>query len=331
MTGIDPRPADAPAQQPVRSRRDLALVVPSDEQLLQMRVDARSQGKLPQLQRLVAAWQSVGEKCKLAFEELTRLAVHRLQVERDLGEHLAQTVKRGGDRPNSPRGSLLRQSGLPDDITWQQSSLYQKLAAIPAEVFQAYLDEAARRHIVPSSRGARTFARTRASANAAARRRSRRAAGGQVRLPAEVLDRIAAGMRPDVVVGRVDLPAKERFPAGDRRALERLCGAVFVALCPDAAEWLPEIARRWRDGRISRAIVVLPGTIAWASWFAHAIADEAWTLCFVSTSKEGPGALLADIGGSPAFLASLDGIGVTFVPSPAAYQRPTSAPPPNAR
>lgn len=100
--GMLPDRPSRPAPKP-----ELSLVVPDAAHLLQLRERAREAEELPGLRKLVAAWQAAAEKCDLAFEELTRLAVYRLEVERDLGAHLAQTVHRGGHRAKSPRGALL--------------------------------------------------------------------------------------------------------------------------------------------------------------------------------------------------------------------------------
>ena len=59
------------------------LVVPADEQLRLVRLDAKSAGTLQGLRQMVAAWEAVAEKCALAFHELVRLAVFRLEVERE--------------------------------------------------------------------------------------------------------------------------------------------------------------------------------------------------------------------------------------------------------
>ena len=137
---------------------DGGLVVPTNEEFSVMRAEAKAAGKLKDLRKLAAAWQAVAEKCDLAFEELFRLAVFRLEVERDLGMQLAQTIRRGGDRTNYPRGSL-----LPDGVTWKQSAGYQNLAAIPEDVFRAYVERSRGAERTPSSRGARAFAGARSA------------------------------------------------------------------------------------------------------------------------------------------------------------------------
>lgn len=68
-------------------------------------------------------------------EEARELARLRLRIERRLGEVLAETVRRGSPK-NSRGGSS---SPLPEGITWNQSSRWQKLAAIDEAEFESYL------------------------------------------------------------------------------------------------------------------------------------------------------------------------------------------------
>src|SRR5688572_17289359 len=97
--GLPPALAHASFAPLVKLPRDAApLIVPPDEHLRLVRLDAKSAGNLKGLRQMVAAWEAVAEKCDLAFEEMARLAVFRLEVERDLGAELAQTVRHGGDR-----------------------------------------------------------------------------------------------------------------------------------------------------------------------------------------------------------------------------------------
>ena len=110
---------------------------------------------LRQLEARLAALEAMAKKFDLAFEEILRLAVFRPRTERALGAHLAQTVKRGGDRPKFPRGTLPH--GLPDWVDKKRSSAFQKLAAIPDAVFESYLLEAGSLRRVPSELGARRF------------------------------------------------------------------------------------------------------------------------------------------------------------------------------
>jgi hypothetical protein len=124
-----------------------ALVVPSPQQFEIARVEAREAGRSQDLHRMVSAMQAAAAKCDLAYEEMVRLAVYRLEVERDLGAHLAQTVVRGRPTKRCPGGTISA-SGLPEGISKKQSVAYQRLAAIRRRVLhgpQAGRDPAQKR------------------------------------------------------------------------------------------------------------------------------------------------------------------------------------------
>jgi hypothetical protein len=299
----------------VPARAEMALSIPSNERFLQLRAEAKQNGKLKDLQKLVAAWLAVGEKCNLVFEEMTRLAIYRLEVERDLGAHLAQTVHRGGDRPNSPRRSLLREGGLPDDITWNQSAAYQKLAAIPEDVFRAYLEAAHAKHAVPSSAGARVFAappkRSLASQTRQVGRRTSSTRPGA--LPQAVVECVERIMTPDVVVGDAALRAKQRVSIDAKDAIERLRGEVFIAQCTDPERWLVAIDQARREARVTRAVIALPAT-TWAEWFRHLEHGE-WLICFLRDVRDeaGNGIVMAHIGERPSvFRLAFRSLGVVL-------------------
>src|SRR5436190_14341137 len=120
--------------------RDHRLDVPPDEQLQLVRVAAKSAGNLRGLRQMVAAWEAVAEKCDLAFEEMVRLAVFRLEVERDLGAELAQTVSQGRPKKRSPEVTFSSSHELPDGVTKQQAAKYRALAAVPEAAFGAYVE-----------------------------------------------------------------------------------------------------------------------------------------------------------------------------------------------
>ncbi|MBL9076037.1 MAG: hypothetical protein JNL08_00955 [Planctomycetes bacterium] len=290
MTASDEVGGGAEPEPQLPARPELSL--PSNERFLLQRTEAKRNGTLADLQKLVAAWQAVAAKCDMAFEELTRLAIYRLEVERDLGAYLAQEVQHGGDRSRYARRTL-----LPDDITKNQSSAYQKPAAVPEDVFRAYLDAVREKHVLPSSRGARAFAKPNATpSSSAATRRDRRArSAGGVPVPPPVLDVVISLMTPDVVVGHVKLAAKKRIAIDSKRVLEQLRGDVFIAQCRAPECWLPSLERLRREARIRRAIIVL-GADTGAAWFAEFERGE-WTLCFVrDPDREGNGILLAHLG-----------------------------------
>lgn len=306
LPDLPPRPAPKP---------ELSLVVPDAAHLLQLRERAREAEELPGLRKLVAAWQAAAEKCDLAFEELTRLAVYRLEVERDLGAHLAQTVHRGGHRAKSPRGSLLRGGCLPGDVTKKQSRLYQNLAKVPEPVFRAYLDNAFKNGETPTSAGARAFARAQAASGTTSRPRGgrrRRATAASV-LPANVLACVERVMMPDCIVGDADLPAKLRLASTTAPDAAELRGDVFLARCDDPARWLRELARRRACAQIKRAIVVLPAA-PWAEWFGQFESGD-WLLCFLRDVRgaDGYGVVLAHIGERPsAFRLAFGSLGIVL-------------------
>jgi len=281
----------------VPGRPELALV-PSSEHLLRLRGEAKQNGTLTNLRQMVAAWQAVAEKCNLAFEEMTRLAIYRLEVERDLGAHLTQQVQHGGDRSRYARRTL-----LPDDITKNQCSAYKRLAAIPEDVFRAYLADAHGKDRVPSSRGARAFAasagqKTPATKTPKKKKRGRSAAQ-EAAIPAEVLECLAGFMTLDVIVGDADVPSKKRVAADSKVAIEQLRGDVLVAQCPDPARWLGAIEQARRETRVSRAIVVLPAATLpeWIVGMEHGD----WLLCCLRNVRDSSGhaVMLAHIGERP--------------------------------
>ena len=270
-------------------RSEFSLVIPTNEQFLQLRAEAKQAGKLPNLRQMVAAWQDVADRCHLAFEELTRIAVFKLEVERELGAHLAQTVHRGGSRSKYSRSTL-----LPDDLTRNQSSAYQALAAIPEATFRAYLQGAHRDEEVPSSRGARAFAAaTRSRGQQSVRRTT--AAGHSV-ISEAVLDAMTRIMTPDVVVGCKRLKAKWHFHPDASNVLDMLTGDVFVAQCPQPQLWLPAIERLRKTARVYQAVVVLPAEV-WTDWFAAMEVGD-WLCCFLKGARgsDGNGVMLAHVG-----------------------------------
>lgn len=261
-----------------------AIVVPAHAELALLLSQAKAAGTLKDLRQTIAAWQAVAEKCDLVFEEFVRLAVFRLQVERELGAHLSQTVQRGGDRSKCPRATL-----LPEGVSKKQSSTYQKLAAIPEDVFRAYVEKSREVRKVPSSAGARRFAsptKTRAPA------RSRNRDGTVSGVPDVVVDACVRCLGEiAVLVGKAEVKAAACVKGlSDLSKVAR--GAILVATSTDPAESLRCIARLREKGRIGEAIVVLPQHIN-ASWLTSLNCGP-WSLCL---PFEGGTPLVAHIGG----------------------------------
>lgn len=315
MGSAEPEPERRSETPAVPIRPGMGLSIPSSERFLELRAGAKENGTLKDLRQMVAAWQAVAEKCNLAFEEMTRLAIYRLEVERDLGVHLAQNVRWGGDRARLPEGTLLRDGGLPEDITKKQCWAYQQLAAVPEDVFRAYLDAAHTRHVVPSAAGARAFAappKTPAR-NSAKNRTAKRAVHGGAAVPAPVIECVERIMTPDVVVGEVAMPAKQRVDVSSPDALQRLHGDVFVAQCPDPERFLVALEQARRNASVRRAVVILPAT-PWAQWFGR-LEHGDWLLCFLRAVRdaEGNGLLLAHIGERPSvFRLAFRSLGVVL-------------------
>lgn len=288
---------------PLQQQASGDLVLPSSEEFALIRMRAREAGTLKDLRQMVAAWQAVAEKCHLAFEEMMRLAVFRLEVERDLGVHLSQTVKRGGFRSNLPSGSL-----LPDGVSWKQSAAYQKLAAIPEDVFRSYIEKAGAGQTPPSSAGARRFASPK---KPHAPRRAKAQAGEPLNLPPAVLDAISRVMTPDVVVGNVKIQAKRFVSPNSKDTLGQLEGDVLVAECLDPAAWLPNLIRLRNKARIREAITIARADV-WADWFGL-VTEGSASCCFLRGVQDGRGTgwvVLHHGAGAAAFRVAMASVGV---------------------
>ncbi len=265
---------------------DSGIIVPSSEQFALMRAEAKAAGKLKDLRKLAAAWQAVAEKCDLAFEELFRLAVFRLEVERDLGMQLAQTIRRGGDRTNYPRGSL-----LPDGVTWKQSAGYQNLAAIPEDVFRAYVERSRGAERTPSSRGARAFAGAR-SAKTHRAPRPKKAPASDVVLSPKLLEACVRCLGDiDVMVGKVKAKAAVCF-AELGELTKTAQGKWLVVGAADPTGSVRRVVELRESGRIEEAIVALPRDIDAAWW--SSLSTGQWSIC-VPSERGSP--IVAHIGG----------------------------------
>lgn len=282
-----------------------ALTVPTNQQFALMLAQAKASGTLQDLRQTVAALQAVAEKCNLVFEEMVRLAVFRLQVERDLGAQLAQTVVVGRPRKRCPEGTVSG-SSLPDGLSKKQSAAYQKLAAIPDDVYRAYLDKSRRERTVPSSAGARRFASPQPPARPRPARRWRSA---PPTLSAAALDAISRVMTPDVVVGDAGIAARRRLRVDEPRLLDALRGDVLVADCPDPAALLPALLRLHARGRFRQVIVAVPAEV-WADWFAVLEATGV-SCCFLrGESGDGIGRAVLHLGaGAAGFRIAMTSVG----------------------
>ena len=269
---------------------DGGIIVPSSEQFALLRAEAKAAGKLKDIRKLAAAWQAVAEKCDLAFEELFRLAVFRLEVERDLGAQLAQTVSLGRPKKWSPRGTI-SESGLPEGVSKKQSAAYQQLAAIPQDQFRDYVEAAREDRRTPSLRGARAYASARGQKT---RRVSRpkKAPAGLVVISQKLIDscvRCLGGI--DMLVGQAKVKAAATFAdLGDLTRTPR--GKLLVLGASDPTEVLRRVVELRGNGRIEEAMVVLPRDLD-ADWWTS-LSTGRWSIC-VPSERGSP--IVAHIGG----------------------------------
>ena len=130
------------------------IVIPSQGQLTLLREQARAEGKLHDLREQLAALFAVGERFGIVQAELVRLAVARLEVERDIGGQLSVEVRQGRPRKRSPRVTF-SSATLPAGISKQQAMRFRELARVPESLFQDYLRAVAADGRLPTSTGAR--------------------------------------------------------------------------------------------------------------------------------------------------------------------------------
>jgi hypothetical protein len=290
-----------------------ALTIPPSAQLALMRETAKRDGTLKDLHKALTALEAVAAKCTVAHEELVRLAVTRLEVERDLGAQLAQTVRQGRPSRKVARGDLSSGLQLPHGISKHQARAYRALALIPEEQFLAYLASAQQKQRVPSAAGARRFVAPKGPKVRRTKSNKRPHQKDALELPAAVYDAISRIITPDVCVGPAKLAAKDNFAAEANDALDRLRGDVVVLDCPDPATWLAELRRRRSRGQVQQAIAVLPAEV-WTEWFRD-LREAEWSLCFVTGAQTSAdaGILVAHLGArASAFRIALANIGVVM-------------------
>jgi hypothetical protein len=283
------------------------LVVPSDRQLAVMREQAKRDGTLHDLRQALAACKDVAAKCRGAHEQHVRLGLCLLEVERDLGVLLTQTVSRGRPKKRSHDATFSKSHELPSDITKQQALRYRALAAIPEEAFRAYLAHAASANSVPSAAGAKRFG---VPAEPKPRPAKREKQSEALELPAAVFDAISRIMTPDVCVGTGNVGAKACVAPDAKDIFDRLRGDVVVLKCPDPAKWLTELRRRRSKGQVQQAVVVLLAEV-WTSWFRE-LRETEWSMCFLEgvRAEHGAGVIVAHHGArASAFRVALGSLG----------------------
>jgi len=266
------------------------IVVPSRQQLTILRGEARADGTLHDLRERLAALFSVGQRFGVVHSELVRLAVARLEVERDIGNQLGEGLRRGRPQKRSPRVTF-SEARLPEGMTKQQAMRFRELARVPEALFQSYLESVASEGRLPTSSGARRFA-----ARSEPRARPRRGVRSKVVLAPDVLAALGRMMVPDVLVGPALVPAGKVVAPDQPRVLEELRGAVLVLECPDPQAWFEAAVDLVVQRLATRVVLVLPLEVH-SSWYSKVV--ERWLPCWVPPRS--------DIGGRPLVVVDIRG------------------------
>jgi hypothetical protein len=104
--------------------------------------EARDVSEVKEVRDQAAAITRYLRQQRNGLEAQNQAAELKLRAERRLGELLACTVCHGGDRRSRcQRATLNGRGGLPDGISRTQSSRWQRVADIPAKVFETHLEE----------------------------------------------------------------------------------------------------------------------------------------------------------------------------------------------
>ena len=211
---------------------------------------------------------------------MVRLAVYRLEVERDLGAHLAQTVARGRPTKRCPRGTVSG-SGLPEGISKKQSVAYQRLAAIPVALFQRYLEAVREARKFPTTRGAQAFASERKPRVV---RPAKKARASRATVDAELLESIRRCLGDiDVVIGESSIPARRCIGAVEGLSAT-VSGQVIVVAADQATAALPLVSRLVAGGTVAESVVLLPRDLDYG-WL-RGLRSGRWSMCMpVDCSK----------------------------------------------
>ena len=265
------------------------LAIATDEQFQLVLAGTTDAESLQDLRNGFVALQAVAAKSKLVFDDLIRLAIQRLEVERKLGVLLSQTGHRGRPTKRSPDATFSKSgaASVREDASKQEQAKYRKLAAITDELFEAYLETARFQRRLPTSAGARRFASSPKPKAASKRPPRSRGPGAAVPervidaaclIPAAVLDAVETCLGDiGVLVGQADMLAATRLEPTSAVPKD-IRGTVFVAECRDPEVWLPTLVRLRTKAAISDVVIVLPADPG-AKWFRH-LADG-WCCCFM--------------------------------------------------
>jgi len=77
----------------------------------------------------------------MSLDDENKAAELRILAEREIGRHLAETVQRGGDRRSKSVATTLITT-IPAGISRDQSSQYQRMAAVPDDVLEEHIAKA---------------------------------------------------------------------------------------------------------------------------------------------------------------------------------------------
>lgn len=269
---------------------DRGLVVPNQGQLTLLREQAKAEGKLHELRERLVALLAVGERFGIVRNELARLAVARIEVERDIGRWLAAEVRPGRPGKRSPRATV-SSSTLPAGISKQQALRFRELARVPDPVLQGYLCWVAAEGRVPTSSGARRFA---ARGELAAAPKGR--VSPRLHLAPEVVSSLARMMVPDVLVGPALVPAGRVVSPSQPGVLDELRGAVMVLDGPDPQLWFDAVLEHYVQRVVTEALLVLPLEVH-GRWYSTAV-ERGWR-CWVPPRS--------DSGGRPLVVVEVSG------------------------
>src|SRR5262245_44118354 len=116
------------------------------EQARYLLAEARDVTETKQIRDQAKAIADILKQQRLSQEVVQDALELKLRAERRMGEFLKENInhKGGGDRKSQSRdGTAIRD--LPEGVGKSQSSRWQKVAALPEEIFEDYLAESRRR------------------------------------------------------------------------------------------------------------------------------------------------------------------------------------------
>jgi hypothetical protein len=308
-------------QLPALAANSLQVLIASPQRLQFALDNLRGFDEMHSLHEQVAAWEGVQKRMAAATEDLIRIASVRLRLERKIGGHLLETVRRGGHGSKSNSRTSNRggaSAGLPLGISKQRASWYRSIARIPTNVFEAFLAHRAGSGRPPTARALLNCVPKAGVGTIRPPKRTVRFSAPQAETPPEadaggvstdILDAVARLMDVDVVVGG----ARSAWPQAVHLEPETLMatqvgGNVVVAACSDPSAWLPSLSRARTAARVCQVVVVLP-PVGWADWFKQ-LENGGWFCCFTSR------ALVAYCGErTHAFTIVFDEIGTVLGPS----------------